>query len=337
MSFQYRSILEVLKFTSPKDTLRTTPVSATWLKASDSFELWTEYFPFYTSISPPKLAYRKWLFARRNLVYVGGQKVKVYNCVQRKWTGESRLSREVEVSYCAGAVLLDCGEKVMLCGGGDVSIRPFQSLSVTYLVDLTGTVTTLHSLNVCRANHGIIEVNEAVYIFGGTQKMGLMSGNVSATERIISPFVGNSWEILPEMPNPDWGFNPCNHYEVIYLPGKEPSHLYIQTFDTRNFLYTRLNITISKVSSGQMTLCRYGEELVVLQTQRVTVVDVVREVIVMEKVLGGTFANGAMSPVVYAGKLWYVDYVSGRVFAFDLASHRLPTDHTQFHPNQPYS
>lgn len=318
MATWYRSVLEVLKFCSPQGAMGGETVDEVWCKAAKSRELWgcfCEQEIVLSVTEHPKETYRKWAYSQGNLVHVEPASMRVFNCRKLQWSGPIPLTTHVEVNFNSSAVLLT-DTRLFLCGGVDSSRRENDSLSSAYLIDSNGVVINLERLNRSRANHALIEVNKAVYTFGGTVKE-RRGETVAVSERICSPFVGKNWETLPEMQSPYWGINPCKLREVIYLCGKTNSQACVQSFNTISLEFSRLCIIFNSSFIQQMCMCFYKDLLVVLQTKETTVIDVVQEQVVREKVHPGAFANGVLNPVLIGSRLWNLDYASGRPFSFD--------------------
>lgn len=296
-------------------------VNEVWHKAAESRELWACFCELEIAVSfteHPKVTYRKWAYSQGNLVHVESASMRVFNCRKRKWSALVRLSAPVEITFNSSAVLL-ADTRLLLCGGFDSCNTLNDCLSCAYLIDSNGVVTSLEPLNKRRANHALIEVNQAVYTFGGTIK-GIRGGIVSVSERIGGPFVGKIWEILPEMPSPHWGINPCKAREVIYLCGKIYPQACVQSFNTISLEFSRLCVIFASSSMQQMCLCFYRDLLVVLQTKQITVIDITQEKVLQDKAHAGAFANGVLNPVLIGSRIWHLDYASGREFSFDLAT-----------------
>lgn len=317
----YRSVLEVLKFCSPQRVLDCAAINQVWSKAAESHELWTclcEPEIEFSSAENPKVTYRKWDYSQRSLVHVEPASLRVFDCRKQEWSALVALKSKIEVTFCSSAVLL-ANTHLLLCGGVNTSVSSNQCSACAYLLDLKGDVTNLEPLNVSRANHALIEVNGAVYVFGGTWK-GRRGDTIRASERIISPFIRKNWEMLAEMAESHWGFNPCKARGVIYLCGKNQSQTFIQSFDTFSLEFSPLRIIFESPALQQMCLLFHQSHLVVLQTNRLTVIDIVQEQVLSDQAHRGAFANGVMNPVLTDSRIWQLDYASGRLFSFDLSA-----------------
>lgn len=321
METWYRSVLEVLKFCSPQGVLGCAAINQVWSKAADSQEIWAclcEAEIAFSSTEHPKVTYRKWSYAQGILVHAKSASMRMFDCRKREWSPVVTLSVNIEVTFCSSAVLL-ADTRLLLCGGVDLGVRDSQCSGCAYILDLNGSVTSLEPLNVSRANHALIEVYRAVYVFGGMTR-GRMGKSVGTSERISSPFVRKNWEILPEMTEPHFGFNPCKVREVIYLCGKIKFQVFIQSFNTFSLEFSNLHILLESTVQQQMCLFLHQGHLVVLQTKRLAVIDLVQKQVLSDQEHNGAFANGVMNPVLTGSRLCHLDYVSGRIFTFDLST-----------------
>jgi len=131
-----------------------------------------------------------------------------------------------------------------------------------YLVRCDGVVDVLPLMRELRGYHGIIYVNEVVYVFGGSYPPGykrkiyaVKSGeSISITERL--------WREVPDMREERYCFNPCLFGGLIYLCGY--GSCLIDAYDSAAGLFPEPQPTVTVPESHFCCVFEQSSNLVVL-------------------------------------------------------------------------
>lgn len=245
---QYRSLLEVLKWSDPDTALHLATVSRGWSVASNSQELWYSLidsadFPPYevTSTVSAKEKYRflNHHWKQKKCFLVNGNQAALYNCYQQTWMRTWENSSLSTDAHCAAVFL--SGDDVLVCGGTTSNCVIFRSKS--------GTVQAVASMQQVRRYHSAVSVSNVVYVFGGTE---------IAAKRSAESFDMTAWSALPEMITGRSSFNACVKDHLVYLCG---GHTRLcEVFDVHSQIYTALPQTLGK--SNWTVSFFYKDELI---------------------------------------------------------------------------
>lgn len=214
----FRSVLEVFKWLSPKEVLTEwCTVSQAWCRASDSDELWITFFdteetPVLKSCSSFKAGYRHSHCSPFSLFLINKQSIDVFNVRKKKWVRRIRIQKRLPTDTASAYVVLPDGS-LLICGGGD------PVLATTLRVDLNGVVTELQPMERVRAEHGIIQLQSQVYVFGGENDSGLLKSFERLEWEYLTEIQTSEWVKLGNMGSERKLFKPCAHNGLIYLYG----------------------------------------------------------------------------------------------------------------------
>lgn len=208
----YREVLEVAKWTSAKDVARWS-VNSTWRRVLESEELWRVLVEEITGqqevISLPGESYKRWF---RRVIYTcfsrplfSSTSFRVFHSYSRSWSPVTYLSEEINWDMSSAYVLLD-DERVLVCGGG-AETRTFWSS--VHRVEREGRVEKLENLREGRAFHGMIKVEECVYV---------LCGLTTSCARLHLPSL--HWDQLPSVSQVLSRVMACHYLGSIYLPAQ---------------------------------------------------------------------------------------------------------------------
>ena len=128
---------------------------------------------------------------------------RVFHSYSRSWSPITYLSDEIYWDMSSAYALLD-DEKALVCGGGAETRTLWSSV---YRVDREGRVEKLQDLREGRAFHGMIKVEECVYVFCGL---------TTSSARLHLPSL--HWDPLPPVSHALSRVLPCHSLGSIYLP-----------------------------------------------------------------------------------------------------------------------
>lgn len=208
----------MLKWVAPKEVLKEgCTVCRVWTEASKGDELWITFFdieekPALKFCSSFKLGYFYSHCAKYSLFLPSKQSIDVFNARKKKWVRQVRLQQRLPTDgSSAYTVLLD--GTLLICGGGDPILQS------TYRVDLKGTVAKLKDMKKARAEHGIVLIKSAVYVFGGENDVGMMRSMEKIEWESLWEIHESVWVKLGKMHAARKLFKPCVYQELVYLFG----------------------------------------------------------------------------------------------------------------------
>ena len=201
-----RSCMEVLKFTSAEDILRScSQVCAEWYVLSNATELWHELLE--EDCEPglgPKESYRDTRRLRLAIFNPQRQELQLYHCCSSSEVSFP-LPSDCLFTWNSSHVFLD-PRRILTCGhqcngfSSDSFLISLPSLSCHKIANMTEE----------RVGHGIISVKKIAYVFGGY-------GPKRSCEALGLDL---TWRKLPQdMTSPRAWFTPCNDKQFIYLCG----------------------------------------------------------------------------------------------------------------------
>jgi len=238
----FRSSLEVLKWLSPKAVLSEyCIVSKAWAHACHSDELWITFFdteetPALKSCSSFQAGYRHSHCSPFSLFLINKQSIDIFNVRKKKWVRRVRIQRRLPTDTASAYVVLPDGA-LLICGGGD------PVLAATLRVDLNGVVVELQPMEQERAEHGIIQTQSKVYVFGGENNSGLLKSFESLEWEYLTDLPTSRWKELGSMQNERKLFKPCVYKGLIYLYGGfTPS---FETYDPATNQCLNLSLSIN--------------------------------------------------------------------------------------------
>lgn len=203
----YRAVIEVLKWSNPKDTLKTASiVDKRWQEVSDSEELWRHFLP---PDSDPQGTTSKLYFLQNftSSVFVV-LSAKLLRCYVKQGTwSEQPLSRRIAINTSMSVTRIS-EDSLLVIGGKSAN-------SNTLKVDIhTGEVQVLPELSPHRSWIGVISIEKITYAFCGETSDGtkLQSCNTFSLAAL-------AWTKIHKAGQKRSRFTPCATEKCIYLLG----------------------------------------------------------------------------------------------------------------------
>ena len=207
----YRSVLEVLRFTEPKETLRAAEqVQRAWGRPSRSQELWQDYcdwagIPITSGVtakssfqtSPPIVISNYLLISEKDQLLV--IELDTFAIISVKIAEELRF--DDNITFC------------------QTHIRAYIGISLAsrvYQVNIHREICVLPVASPLqkRGNAGLLKYRYCLYAFGGVSDTNLQR----TIEKYTIP--ANTWRLLPcKMKEYRASFTPCQHAGKAYLVG----------------------------------------------------------------------------------------------------------------------
>ena len=202
---RYRSVLEVLRFGTPQDTLRAAWVHSSWRSPSSAQELWRDYcdwagIPVHKQSAreayrmSPALEMCTYLASEKNWLHVVDLRTFSLRSVPSELLdNHTTFCQTHQHTYIA---ISEVAKVYKICLDPEVSIFP---LSVP---------------SQCRGKSGLLKYRDFVYAFGGKDSTTLL--------RTIEKYAVSSdkWVLLPEkMKEARASATACRHMEAVYLVG----------------------------------------------------------------------------------------------------------------------
>jgi hypothetical protein len=283
MALPYRTTLEVLRFTEPKEVLKAfSELCKLWHQAANSNELWWYFcdlyriFPFREQITG-KEAYKEsgLLLNIQELPLVRPNLIVRYSVPD---LAEIRVQLATPVIANQFTAYCYLGFKqLMICGGGQ------EVGNTAYSIDLdSGVVTELAGMKQGRRSHAAYKYLSYVYVFGG------FKGNYLDTVEKYS-INGNNWQILPNtLANPMEAFVPARYRQDLYLVGA----LHIEVFTLHTETLRVFPLSLPKNWYYCLSYITSEGEMVIAQRQHILSCDLLQEPPVFISREIATIANG---------------------------------------------
>lgn len=221
---EYRSVLEVCKFSAPADILQELgAVCSNWAKACASDELWFSYLEIRGYPANPILAFspKAW-FSYLNyraccIPLVRRDYFALFFCRKSQWSASVPLLAPIQADQVSASTILPDGS-LLCCGGGNW--RTEASWDSAYRLLSDGRVIQLKDLCQAREAHGILCCLSSVYVFGGDTNAGppVLSGERLAIGD-IQTLQDRSWTLLLNMNFGHSYFTPALYRGLVYLCG----------------------------------------------------------------------------------------------------------------------
>ena len=228
-----RAFLEPLKFLTCRELLcQVVLVSKQWRCYAHTDEIWQDLCSAagYSGPGPWILAYQRGRLMSSHVVFLWKREIALYDCRSGKLKTGVSLSEGVNAMEGTSHCFLGNGE-VLACGGGTIKASHTSTWRIS---PFTGAVTALSSLRRPRKYHGIISFRDAIYTFGGTHSLRLLSS--------VEVYVSNLWTLIGKMLTPRMAFQPCIYLNIIYLPGGHTTS--IEQFDPQKVTFTLLSLSL---------------------------------------------------------------------------------------------
>ena len=225
---EYRAVLEVGKWSTPKD-LAQWSVSKIWWRVLDSEELWRVIVEETVGEAAPlpneafKRLFQRLVCTHFSRPLFSSTAFRIFRSVSRTWSPIVYLSEEIYWDMSSAYVLLE-DERALVCGGG---AETWATWSTVYLVEKDGRVEKSKEMKEGRAFHGAIQVKECVYAF---------CGQTSSSARFHIPSL--AWSPLPSLSCVLSRVLPCHYLSSIYLPAQ--LSLFIYSLNQNSWTEVRL-------------------------------------------------------------------------------------------------
>ena len=243
----YRSVLEVLKLSSPRDVLQLTSTSTLWRRVGECQELWLSLSDLL-GLQPclDSIAFRVKFRAGYCLAETEGRLTRVYNCLSGSWRFVSH--EKTPFSQASACTWLPSGE-ILVCGG----YGPCTSQAA--LIDVrTGEIRELPPMQTARGMHCVVAYGQCAYVFSGY--CGVIVRNCEKLDLSVS-----NWSQLPDTPDGAVNSGACVYDTSIYQCGTEFNTLLAFRIPTERFESTGVRIQ----SQGAVRSCiRVEDEVVIL-------------------------------------------------------------------------
>lgn len=123
------------------------------------------------------------------------------------------LATKVQVNAKTSRWMLVDYQRIVCCGGSEEG-KKVQFWTYSCLIEKDGTVCELPNMLQARCNHGLIQWQRTVLVFGGAYEYGYR-----AESECIQLTALKSWKSLPNMSQGKANFNACRYAGLIYLCG----------------------------------------------------------------------------------------------------------------------
>lgn len=250
----YRSLLEVLKFSSERDILRHQgQVSGLWRTTSGSEELWAFFsdllgFPSRLQGESSLQSYQRSHRELSVLGLVGTMDIIVVNCWER--------TRKALVSLVEGrdgrrqATWVFVPPASFVASGGMGSgyghhRKPHLASNAVQLFD-ESKKTALPTLSNGRWEHRGVAVKGVVYLFGGTFTR--EADPISSAECLNLSNTGAGWMSLPDLPYPQCQPCICSTPSHIYLCLTTSNRQVLIQYQIASELYTELPLALPAIA-----------------------------------------------------------------------------------------
>lgn len=295
----YRSTLEVAKWLSAKDCLRSANVSAVWLQVCESSELWLLFLEGKLCTPNPGLSPKAFYRCYHNpLPLLTPKHLYLYIPDTRVW---QRLPLSISIPTArTSSWVVTPGGYFLVSGGfnGTGYLANSQEVKTkAFQIHQSGLVVSVKSMRYRRMCHGMLVVNNVCYVFGGYNGFDAMT----ATEKLSLECLTakTEWVAMRAMLGPRYCCNPCEYQGAVYLIGGV-------TFDSELFhpLTETFEAIELSVEMGNSCAVVKQDELVVLLTTHI-----------YRKGREGwstaqrkqSAAYGNLKPVLRDGKCWIMD------------------------------
>ena len=307
-----RSLVEVLKFCSPKDLLQHCDlVCKQWNRLSNEDEVWLAAMETIGRgeeriESSAKSQYRAHL-SQRLFPVVLSSKIFYYSPLTDRME-EHQLQREIDIDHTSGWTWLPLNR--VMCAGNEKSKKAYLIHPRDYSVE------NLPEMTQVRGWFAMLYYNEDVYVFGG------FYSHLKFTDRCERfNLRSNTWNPLPSMSRVRSSFNACRWKDTIFVAGgwDNPEVEYLDLL-TLQFQTLALNL----VATGRTLCWILGDTLVILQDKEVIWWDIVKQRRTnTERVKGAlqTYVWTNAPPMEWEGKLYFLMWEDGQGYSFDQQTH----------------
>ena len=232
----YRSILEVLKWTDPPTSLRSSAVSLVWSQVCVSQELWYSYLDSLNIQSEEvgfrcpaaKDTYRVILTSRRlaeSCVVATDDQLTLYSCPEQRAV---RTFERNMTGYASTVILLLPNSTAFFCGGGSAYCHTYSLL--------TGEFLFKPDMRHHRSYHSAVHLPTSIYVFGGVERRCAHTAEV---------FNMTTWSPLPDMSSGRSHFNACVKEKLVYLIGGNTPYCEVFNADTATYSPLRYYLNTS--------------------------------------------------------------------------------------------
>lgn len=181
--------------------------------------------PLLSRLSGPSVHITIALFLRPVTVLadIRCDRVRLFNILTKKWSSEAHPPVKDMVSYASTWLVLGWTPpnvySLFCCGGaGPREMEDFGWWDSAYRLDTGRTVLELPKMIKARGNHGLVEWNSHVYVFGGCNSNTGNEGKLTDCEK-LSLTLQQPWQSLSHMSEGRQFLNPCLLRDIAYLCG----------------------------------------------------------------------------------------------------------------------
>lgn len=150
------------------------------------------------------------------LVSLTKDTIRCYSCDAHKWT-PSLGHHPMHIEKNSSQWVLISDSRVFVCGGAERIIGQIEYFRSAYLIDLEGNITKIEAMKQARAFHGVIFLQNSVYVFGGKGPACVPYLSLLASSEVYE--VGKGWRDVQSMYKGRCCFNPCLYRRQVYLCG----------------------------------------------------------------------------------------------------------------------
>ena len=303
-----RLLLEVFKWLQPKELLLTaTRVSQTWKTVGEMDELWREF----TGTEGEQQGRLMDVF-RFDVYHPTYMPIIIENTLNRvslsTWEMQPILSSP-DLSFLPGMRLLFLhNNDLLMCGG-------WKSLKCTVIPSRAPSLCPFADLPIEKSYHGLVEVGDTVYSFGG-----YTDGNPTSDTFSISVH-GDNWTTKSAMIVPRCEISPSVHRLEVYIPGGFDTS--IEKYSPQTDSFELLSYTIPQETSA--TAIAFNLLLILLTPKErlITAISTGEQVSLCSLELWWA-GHSDQSPFIYNGRCYMSVHSGGtaKVYAYGLRDNR---------------
>lgn len=193
-----------------------------------------------------------------SLLLLDEKSMRFFDCCERQWQPSIAFRSRLDSRLKGQRVVILIDGRVLCCGGQyrkQSCARLFISKKA-YLISRKGSVIILPSMISDRHSHGLIEYNQVIYVFGGSnQYLAVYKSDQTAPsylhqcERLSR---NGKWEEMPRMQEGRTEVSVCMHQGIIYVSGF--GSVLIEAFSPLQLVFSPHSIALSFVSTCLITI-----------------------------------------------------------------------------------
>lgn len=187
------------------------------------------------------------------LVSLGENSLRVFDCTMREWQPSITLSSALDCKLKGHRAVVLIDGRVLCCGGryNQRSTGLLFTSKNAYLITRGGSLSVLPSMLNDRHSHGLIEYNQVIYVFGGSNShiaVYPLTRSAPCYLRDCEQLRRNcKWTEMPKMKENRTEVSVCIHREVMYISGF--GSVLIEAFSPLQRAFTACPININCIST----------------------------------------------------------------------------------------